>query len=456
MDRKYSNCIPEIWGGLECSFNRVGDLFMDQLHYSGHYQRAEEDIARFATLGITAMRYPVIWERHQYSPHAAIDWSWSERQLNALNAHRIKPVVGLLHHGNGPAFTTLLSPAFPELFASYAGSVAEKFPWLEWYTPINEPLTTARFSGLYGLWYPHRKTGNAFATILFNQMKAIVLAMAEIRKINPDARLLQTEDLSKTYSTSLLQYQADFENERRWLTYDILCGLLNKAHPLWDYLKWLKVSDKLLHFFIDNPCPPDLIGADHYLTSERFLDQKFNMYPAHARGGNHRHRYADVEAIRVNHPEPAGLKVLLKECWDRYAIPIAVTEVHVNGHSDDQIRWFREVWDICITLNQEGLSIPAVTSWALLGSYGWNNLLTAPHGHYEHGAFDLRSGKPEPTPLASFLKALSENPEHSHPALEHKGWWQDESRWLYNVKARCKTKLSATEPSLEDPSFMAP
>jgi dTDP-4-dehydrorhamnose reductase len=432
MDRKYSS-IPEIWGGLECSFNRVGDLFMDQLHYSGHYQRAEEDIARFASLGITAMRYPVIWEKHQRSLQAT-DWSWTEQQLKALCAHRIKPVVGLMHHGNGPAFTGLMDPAFAGYFASYAGRVAEKFPWLEWYTPINEPLTTARFCGLYGLWYPHFKTGSAFATILFNQMKAIVLAMAEIRKVNPEARLLQTEDLNKTYSTALLQYQADFENERRWLTCDILSGLLNSAHPLWDYFRWLKVPDKLLNFFLDNPCPPDMIGADHYLTSERFLDQEFQIYPAHACGGNERYRYADVEAIRVNHPEPSGLKVLLKECWDRYHIPIAVTEVHINGHSDDQIRWFREIWDICVTLNQEGLTIPAVTSWALLGSYGWNNLLTGPHGHYEHGAFDLRTGKPEPTPFASFLKALSENPEHNHPALEHKAWWQQESRYLYNPR----------------------
>lgn len=437
MDRKYSSCIPEIWGGIECSFNRVGDLFMDQLHYTGHYQRGEADIERFASTGIRAIRYPVIWERHQFSPHAAIDWSWTERQLNALNAHRIKPIAGLMHHGNGPSFTSLTSPEFPHLFAAYAGSVAEKFPWLEWYTPINEPLTTARFSGLYGLWYPHRKRASAFAVILLNQMKAIVLAMAEIRKINPDARLLQTEDLSKTYSTSLLQYQADFENERRWLTCDILSGSLNSDHALWDYFRWLKVPDRVLNFFQDNPCAPDLIGADHYLTSERFLDQKFKLYPEHYWGGNHKHRYADVEAMRVNHPSPSGLKVLLRECWERYNIPIAVTEVHINGHSDDQIRWFKEVWDICVTLNNEGLNIPAVTAWALLGSYGWNHLLTKPNDHYEHGAFDLRAGTPEPTPLVDFLRELSGNPNHHHPALEHKGWWQQENRRLYDAQQRC-------------------
>ena len=34
--------------------------------------------------------------------------------------------------------------------------VAERYPWLDAYTPINEPLTTARFCGLYGLLVPAR------------------------------------------------------------------------------------------------------------------------------------------------------------------------------------------------------------------------------------------------------------------------------------------------------------
>ena len=62
-----------------------------------------------------------------------------------------------MHHGSGPAYTDLKDPDFPNKLAKYAKAVAKKFPWLEYYTPVNEPLTTARFSGLYGLWYPHCK-----------------------------------------------------------------------------------------------------------------------------------------------------------------------------------------------------------------------------------------------------------------------------------------------------------
>lgn len=445
MAKKFISSTPELWGGIECSFNRVGDLYMDQLQYSRHYQRGEKDISHFASLGIKAIRYPVLWERHQPAGAlSTIDWSWTARQLNALRLNDIKPIAGLMHHGSGPSHTGLMSESFPQRFALYAEQVALNFPWLKYYTPINEPLTTGRFCGLYGIWHPHERSDKIFATILFNQMKATVMAMHAIRKINTDARLLQTEDLSKTYSTKLLQYQADFENERRWLTYDILCGLLDEDHALWDYFRWLDVPLKTLRFFQENPCPPDIIGADHYLTSERFLDQKKKQYPPSTHGGNHRHRYADVEAIRVSHPEPWGLQVLLKECWERYRIPIAITEVHINGHTDDQIRWFKQAWDAALQLGREGVDIRAVTIWALLGSYGWNNLLTTPHGHYEHGAFDLqRHDEPQPTALVDFVKALSENSEHTHPALNEKGWWQSDDRCLYNAHPRCRLRKTA-------------
>jgi dTDP-4-dehydrorhamnose reductase len=433
MDRKSSSFTPEIWGGLECSFNRVGDLFMDQLTYSGHYLRAEKDIALFADLGFKAMRYPLIWEKHQRLPRAPIDWSFTSRQLDALRAYDIKPIVGLLHHGNGPAFADICSDNFAPLFANYAGSVARQFPWITYYTPINEPLTTARFGGLYGVWHPHSRDDKTFAIMLFNQVKAIVLAMKAIRAVNPQARLLQSEDLGKTYSTPLLQYQANFENERRWLTYDMLCGHFKPGHALWDFFRWLKVPEALMNYFHEHPCPPDMIGADHYLTSERFLDHELKQYPAHSYGGNQKHCYADVEAVRVNHPEPSGLQVLLQECWHRYKIPIAITEVHLNGTSDDQIRWFKQVWDTSITLTAQGIGIQAVTAWALLGSYGWSTLLTIPHGHYEQGAFDVSSGNPEPTALAAFLKGLAADPTHRHEALAEKGWWQQPERCLYNV-----------------------
>ncbi|HYG17544.1 MAG TPA: family 1 glycosylhydrolase [Ohtaekwangia sp.] len=433
MGQKSTNLTPEVWGGIECSFNRVGDQYMDQLLFSDHYRRGVADIERFASLGITAMRYPVLWERHKTAPSAQIDWSWTEQQLHAMQHHRIRPIVGLLHHGNGPPYTNLLRESFADDFAAYALEVARKFPWIEYYTPINEPLTTARFCGLYGLWFPHCRNDQAFARILLNQMKGTVLAMEAIRTVNPHAKLLQTEDFSKTFSTPLLDYQADFENERRWLTIDLLFGKVMRGHYFWAYFKSAGIGEKELAFFSDHPCPPHIIGADYYHTSERYLDEDIMRYPAEKRGGNGRHQYADVEAVRIRNLHDRGPEYRLRECWDRYKLPLAVTEVHVNGSPDDQIRWFSEVWSIARKLLAEGIPVKGVTAWALLGSYGWNNLLVYPNGHYEPGAFHISAGIPVATPLVPFIRSLAENPALTALPDASKSWWHAEERFIYDT-----------------------
>src|SRR5215207_5663555 len=70
---------------------------------------------------------------------------------------------------------------------------------------------------------------------------AIVLAMRAIRTVRPDAKLVQTEDLGKTFSTPLLSYQAELENERRWLSLDLLCGRVDPHHP------WHEILDQKRH-----------------------------------------------------------------------------------------------------------------------------------------------------------------------------------------------------------------
>lgn len=419
-EAKYPYCNPEVWGGIECTINRVGDIYRDQLLYAGHYERPG-DIEQFSAIGLRKLRYPILWEKHQPHPSQDIDWGWTATQLERIRKSGMDPIAGLVHHGSGPAFTSLSDKSFPQKLATYATKVAEKFPWINYYTPVNEPLTTARFSGLYGFWYPHKKDQVSFARMLLNQVKGIVLSMQAIRKINPDAKLVQTEDLSKIHSTTELAYQANFENKRRWLTFDLLCGKVNKDHYFWRYFRSLGITVSELQFFIDNPCPPDIIGFNYYVTSERFLDHNIENYPISTHGGNGRHSYADTEAVRVIQPD--GLETLLKSAWKRYKLPMAITECHINCSREEQLRWFKENWDTCCRLRKEGIDVKAITAWSLLGAFDWNSLLMVNNGHYETGVFDIRENKIRPTALSKLIRSLSESGSFEHPLLLEKGWW---------------------------------
>lgn len=421
----------DMWAGIECTVNRVGDQYFDQLAQNGHATRLE-DLDLFAELGVSAIRYPVLWERIAPEGLDRADWSWASERLERLRELGIRPIVGLVHHGSGPRHTSLIDPGFPEKLAQFAHAVAERYPWVTYYTPVNEPLTTARFSGLYGHWYPHGRDGLTFARALLTQCHAIKRSMWAIRQVNPDAQLVQTEDLGKIFSTPLLAYQAEFENERRWLSVDLLCGRVNRDHLMWGYLRSLGISEGELELFLEAPCPPDIIGMNHYLTSDRFLDERLEHYPASYHGGNGRHRYADIEAVRVCTEGLAGPRLLMREAWERFGLPLAVTEVHLGCTREEQLRWLYEVWEAAKSLKCEGVDVRAVTAWSLLGSYDWNSLLTRADGHYESGVFDMRSTLPRPTALARMVNNLATGGDYEHPVLNVPGWWRRPQRLLYS------------------------
>ncbi|MBD2778442.1 family 1 glycosylhydrolase [Iningainema tapete] len=427
----------EVWAGVECTVNRVGDEYFDQLESNGHATRLN-DLDLFAELGIQAIRYPVLWERTAPNGLENANWEWADRRLGRLHELGIRPIVGLVHHGSGPRYTSLVDPEFPEKLAAYARAVAERYPWVTHYTPVNEPLTTARFSGMYGHWYPHGRDEFTFCRALLGQCRGVSQAMKAIRQVNPNAVLVQTEDLGKIFSTPKLKYQAEFENERRWLSFDLLCGRVSPTHRMWGHLRYVGISSSELEWFLENPCPPDIIGINHYLTSDRFLDERKERYPTSSYGGNGQDEYADVEAVRVCADGAAGSRTLLLEAWERYKLPVAVTEAHLGCTREEQLRWLYEVWNGALELRERGVDVRAVTAWALLGSYDWNSLLTRSVGYYESGVYDLRSPssvaespRPRPTAIAKMVRDLSTGRKPNHPLLDTPGWWHRQQRLLY-------------------------
>lgn len=420
----------ELWGGVECTVNRVKDAFHNQLRASGHDRRGE-DLQRFAELGFGRLRYPVLWELTAPTAPDVFDWRWADERLDKLRELNIDPIVGLVHHGSGPRYTNLLDALFPELLAAYAREVATRFPWIRRYTPVNEPLTTARFSTLYGHWYPHHRSNASFAQAIVNQCKATSLAMQEIRKINPTALLIQTEDLGRVASTSTLAYQADFENERRFLTWDLLCGIVDTRHRMWKFLRHSGIAAAQLAWFQEHACPPDVIGVNHYLTSDRYLSEDGRRFPDAATGGNGRHHYSDVEAVRALPDGSPGFAGALTDAWTRYRLPMAVTEVHLGCTREEQLRWLHEVWQTSKRLRDKGMDIQAVTAWSLLGSVDWNSLLTRFTGHYEPGAFDVRGPLPRRTAIAKLARQLvSGEAVSQRDLLEGEGWWRRPDRFL--------------------------
>ena len=182
----------QLWAGAECTVNRTGDRFLDQLELTGHHDRVA-DLDLLAAAGVQALRLPILWERVSPDAPDRHDWRWSDERVARLGELGIGVIAGLVHHGSGPRYTSLLDDGFAAGLAAHARAVAQRYPDIAHWTPVNEPLTTARFAALYGHWYPHVRDEGLFWTALLNQIDGVRLSMRAIRSVNPVARLIQTD-----------------------------------------------------------------------------------------------------------------------------------------------------------------------------------------------------------------------------------------------------------------------
>lgn len=404
----------EIWASPEPTIVRLdNDRVRDQTEETGHCER-DDDIERLAALKVCGSRYPVLWESVRPLRDVEGDYAWSRRRIDALQSHGIEPIITLLHHGSGPRYTNLVDDAFPELFAEYAEATARRFPEVRRWTPINEPLTTARFSTLYGVWYPNLRDNCAFARAMVNQARAILLAFARIRSVIPTAELLLTEDLQsyRAANRAAIDY-VEYKRERSRLSLDLLCGNVRPGHALWTHLvEDCAIAPSALEQIRRLARPPDLMGWNYYPNSERFVTSEPSS-PGH-----------DNVALVDVAPELLNPRQLLRDAWRRFRIPMALSEVHVYGSESERVRWLLQRYDDVVALRSEGVDIRALGAWAAFGMIDWNSLLQTRAGCAEDGIYTCGApGRPpEPTAVADALRSLSSGVRPNTNPLP--GWWE--------------------------------
>ena len=404
---------PEIWASPEPTVARIDALrTRDQLRDTGHDTR-ESDIGLIGRLGVRATRYPVLWEKVAPSDPHVRDYGWAERRLRALADRGVEPIVTLLHHGSGPFYTSLVDPRFPELFSEYAAATARRFPWVKRWTPINEPLTTARFSTLYAAWYPNRFFDDAaFGRAIVNEARAIAAAHERIRQIVPDAEFLLTEDLqSFTAADTEVEDYVAHKRERMYLSCELLQGRVVDGHPLHPYLvERCGIPAAELEVLARKPMPPDVMGWNYYPNSERWLESD-------GHGGHRNLGIVDVA------PERMDMRPLLREAHARLGLPFALSEVHVLGNERERARWMLQRFADAMAVREEGVPVVAFGAWAAFGMVDWVSLLRRDERICEDGVYTCApGGRPQPTLVAHVVAELAAGRIPSAPP--EPAWWE--------------------------------
>jgi dTDP-4-dehydrorhamnose reductase len=285
------------------------------------------------------------------------------------------------------------------------------------WTPINEPLTTARFATLYGGWFPNMRDDRGFGRAMVNQTLAQQAAMRRIRRVIPAAEFVLTEDLQRFSAgdAGVSEYVA-FLRERVFLSVELVAGRVDDDHPLAAFLTE-RCGVNALEFAMmqRDAAVPDLVAFNHYPHSERYLC----TYGDDA---------ADVPSVYVaGEPSPA-IGPLLRAAAERLGLPLAVGEVHVHARAPERVRWLAQHAADVQQLRADGVDVRALGAWAAFGMVDWHSLLRQRARVTEDGIYTFAgaNGTPQPTAVAGALRELAATGTIVDTGV--RGWWERADR----------------------------
>lgn len=346
--------------GIECSNPVIaGGQRVDQLESTGHYEQWKKDLKLVRSLGLRYLRYgpPIhrIW-----LGQGKFDWSWLDPVMAEMQKLGIRPIIDLVHFGLPDWLGNFQNPQWPYHLAEYAYEFARRYPWVRFYTPVNEIYITAQFSAAFGWWNERMMSDQGFVTNLKHCVKASMLVMRAILQQREDAIFIYSESTEYVHpgSPRLVQH-ATFLNERRFLSLDLLFGhdvsatmyryLLHSGMTTEEYLWFREQSDLRMH------C---IMGTDYYITNEHVIRD---------------------DGTTIGAGDVYGYYVITRQYYDRYRLPVMHTET--NRTSQNAVEWLWKEWMNLLRLREDGVPIIGFTWYGLIDMKDWDSALTRSLGH---------------------------------------------------------------------------
>jgi beta-glucosidase len=356
--------------GIECSYPLIdGNIRVDQLRDTGHYELWRQDLKLVRELGLRYLRYgPPLYRI--YRAKGDYDWEFNDQVMHEMRRLGIVPIIDLVHFGLPDWLGDFQNPDWPMYFAEYAREFAERYPWVRFYTPVNEIYITAQFSAAFGWWNERLMSDQAFITNLKHCVKGAILSMEAILSLRPDAIFVFSESTEYVHpgSPAMVQ-QAHFMNERRFLSLDLLLGydvsatmyryLLSSGMTQEEYL-WFREHSELRHHCI--------VGTDYYITNEHIIKPT---------------------GASIGAGDVYGYYVITRQYFDRYRLPVMHTET--NRHERHAIEWLWKEWMNLLRLRDDGVPIIGFTWYGLVDMKDWDSALTQMRGNVNHvGLYTLQ------------------------------------------------------------------
>jgi beta-glucosidase/6-phospho-beta-glucosidase/beta-galactosidase len=355
--------------GIENSYPTIANgNRIDQMDKCGHYARWEEDFALVKDMGLGALRYGPAYYRTHVGPDR-YDWESCDDQMERLRTLGVEVIADLCHFGVPSWLGGFQDIAFPVLFAEYARAFARRYPWVRYYTPVNEIFICANFSARMG-WWNECQTGEAtFVKALRNLCMAHELAVEAILSERPDAIIVQSESLEHFHAAGKsAQAEADHSNGIKFLSLDLTLGR-ELAPGMAGYLNRHGVTSNDLSFFREKRAAHQRwIGLDFYPTCE--------------------HRVCSTGKLTTAW-KGLGFRRLATEYYQRYRLPLFHCETNRVSHL--ATGWLKEQWEDVLALRNAGIPMRGFTWYSLTDQIDWQHALRIERNDvHSVGLYDLQ------------------------------------------------------------------
>ena len=370
--------------GIECSYPTIdgGRVRRDQLAECGHYDHWREDFRLVKELGLKVLRYGLPYHRTHLGPDR-YDWSFADEVMRELQRQEITPILDLMHFGVPDWLGNYQNPELPIHFAAYAAAVAKRYPWVRYYTPINEIYVTARMSAKDGVWNEQLKTDRGFVTAMKHIVAASILATQGIAQHRPDVVIVQSESAEFMHDVRATPSpEVKLANKLRFLSLDLLYAHPPDADVCMYLLDNGLTREEYDWFMAGEPPGYQVMGNDYYGRNERILKPDGSVCTAE-----------DV----------LGWYEITKDYYTRYHKPVMHTETNVFD-PDEAPTWLWKQWVNVLRMRADGVPVLGFTWYSLIDQIDWDTGLAKKQGNIcACGLYDLER---RPRPVAAAYRAL--------------------------------------------------
>ncbi len=365
---------------------------------SDHYHRYAEDIALFAELGLKAYRFSIAWTRiipdgdGDVNPEGV---AFYHRLIDELIKHGIEPLVTMYHFdlpdaldekgGWNNRHTIDAFERYAEvLFTEYGDKV-------KYWLTINEQNMMI----LHGVAVGSLGRSGGDKKVMYQQNHHMALAqaraMALCHRVLPEAKIGPAPNIVSVYPESCNPADViaadDHDAVRNLLYLDL--AVRGTCHPVaWAYLVEKGYEPEILDGDLEILAAgkPDFLGFNYYNT-QTVAAPRGDGTDVQARAGDQQvvkgeegvYRPADNTHLPVNSfgwgIDPQGLRTTLRRIWDRYRLPLVITEnglgaidelVDGRVHDDYRIDFLRQHIDQIGLAIQDGVDVFGYCPWTAI------------------------------------------------------------------------------------------